>query len=424
VTRWLSILLAVVLGGFLPSNAHALTRAGQAAYDAGAAVEKVVFVAGITMDTYEGDQNDPLSLHKYLYVADNPVNHIDPSGHDIGDLAISMSIGASLDGMYNGGVTAAGNAMIATLKGVQANESAQQILTGYLTDVAVGVAMGVVVSKVAQFADDLIFGGGAAAQAYFVAGTPVATASGEKPIEQIKAGDLVWSWDELTGEFQLEKVVSTHVRQVGTELMVQTADETITATLTHPFRVENKGWVHAGDLQPGDQFISLNGGTETVTETTATNATALVYNFEVENTHTYFVGEQPVLVHNSCAWAKRSASIPDEPGIYIIRTSSGDRYVGQAQNLSTRLTRGNHAYQALIEDPNNELFTMSLDASKVKSTKDALSAAEDFYIKALGAKRTGSNPMGINGRFQRNSDWMNNYFQQNGFPPMSDPVPH
>jgi RHS repeat-associated protein len=34
-----------------------------------------------TMDTYEGDQEDPLSLHKYLYCAANPVNMTDPSGH-------------------------------------------------------------------------------------------------------------------------------------------------------------------------------------------------------------------------------------------------------------------------------------------------------------------------------------------------------
>lgn len=379
------------------------------------------------MDTDEGSQTDPLSLHRYLYVADNPVNGVDPSGHDgdFGSLMMSVSIGASLDGMYNGGVTAAGNAMIATLKGVQANESAQQILTGYLTDVAVGVAMGVVISKVAQFGDELIFGGGAAANACFVSGTPVATESGEKPIEQIKAGDVVWSWDELTGQFQLEAVASTHVRQVDSEVIVRAADETITTTPTHPFRVENNGWVLAGDLQPGDQFISLNGNTETVTETTTTNAATLVYNFEVENTHTYFVGTQPILVHNACAWAKRSASIPDEPGIYVIRTKSGDRYVGRAQDLYDRLVRrGDHDYQALIEDPNNELFTMSLDASKVKSTKDALAAAEDFYIKALGAKRTGTNPGGINGRFERSPGWMNNYFQQNGFPPMSDPVAH
>jgi RHS repeat-associated protein len=49
-----------------------------------------------TMDTYAGDNEDPLSLHKYLYVWGNPVNHIDPSGHDLGDLILSMSIQASM----------------------------------------------------------------------------------------------------------------------------------------------------------------------------------------------------------------------------------------------------------------------------------------------------------------------------------------
>jgi RHS repeat-associated protein len=34
-----------------------------------------------TMDTFEGHQNDPLSLNKYLYAHGNPVNGTDPSGH-------------------------------------------------------------------------------------------------------------------------------------------------------------------------------------------------------------------------------------------------------------------------------------------------------------------------------------------------------
>ena len=68
---------------------------------------------------------------------------------------------------------------------------------------------------------------------------------------------------------------------------------------------------------------------------------------------------------------------------------------------------------------------MSLDVSQLKgSAKDALDAAESFYIKALGAKRTGTNPIGINGRFQRDPAWVNNYFQKNGFPPMGDAIQH
>lgn len=33
------------------------------------------------MDSFEGFQTDPLSLHKYLYVSDDPASRIDPSGH-------------------------------------------------------------------------------------------------------------------------------------------------------------------------------------------------------------------------------------------------------------------------------------------------------------------------------------------------------
>jgi hypothetical protein len=46
------------------------------------------------MDNYEGDNEEPLSLHKYLYADANPVNIDDPSGHD-GDI-MSLDVGSSL----------------------------------------------------------------------------------------------------------------------------------------------------------------------------------------------------------------------------------------------------------------------------------------------------------------------------------------
>jgi RHS repeat-associated protein len=43
-----------------------------------------------TMDTFEGDNEAPLTLHKYLYGGDNPVDNDDPSGHDYGDFSINL----------------------------------------------------------------------------------------------------------------------------------------------------------------------------------------------------------------------------------------------------------------------------------------------------------------------------------------------
>lgn len=56
-----------------------------------------------TMDTYAGNPHDPLSLHKYLYTAANPVNHADPSGNDfdLESLSIATTVMTTLAGTSN-----------------------------------------------------------------------------------------------------------------------------------------------------------------------------------------------------------------------------------------------------------------------------------------------------------------------------------
>ena len=47
-----------------------------------------------TMDDYEGNMNEPRSLHKYLFTANNPLNLNDPMGSDfdLGEIGIAMAI--------------------------------------------------------------------------------------------------------------------------------------------------------------------------------------------------------------------------------------------------------------------------------------------------------------------------------------------
>jgi RHS repeat-associated protein len=48
-----------------------------------------------SMDSYEGDDKEPTSLHKYLYVGGDPVNRLDPSGRDFLDTlgAAAITVG-------------------------------------------------------------------------------------------------------------------------------------------------------------------------------------------------------------------------------------------------------------------------------------------------------------------------------------------
>jgi|GEM_PF-6739520 len=46
-----------------------------------------------TMDTFEGDQKDPQSLHKYLYCSGDPVNLGDASGHEYNMITLQTTTG-------------------------------------------------------------------------------------------------------------------------------------------------------------------------------------------------------------------------------------------------------------------------------------------------------------------------------------------
>jgi RHS repeat-associated protein len=56
----------------------------------------------MTMDTYEGSQHDPASLHKYLYAHADPVNNLDPSGHaSAAEMTFTAGLQAQLVALSN-----------------------------------------------------------------------------------------------------------------------------------------------------------------------------------------------------------------------------------------------------------------------------------------------------------------------------------
>jgi RHS repeat-associated protein len=51
------------------------------------------------MDTEEGNDQDPLSVHKYLYAEDDAVNNLDPSGNEIDEVIGSLVVSATINTM-------------------------------------------------------------------------------------------------------------------------------------------------------------------------------------------------------------------------------------------------------------------------------------------------------------------------------------
>ncbi|HEY9290349.1 MAG TPA: polymorphic toxin-type HINT domain-containing protein, partial [Microlunatus sp.] len=140
--------------------------------------------------------------------------------------------------------------------------------------------------------------------ACFVAGTQVLMGDGSsKNIEDIEIGDEVTAADPETGEIHARRVIDTYVHEDVPTYDVVTTSGTVTSTAEHPFYVQGRGWTPVSELQPGDRLVDPKGSEVDVVAVEPTGETATVYNFNVDELHTYHVqtnGETWVRVHNSC----------------------------------------------------------------------------------------------------------------------------
>ena len=166
----------------------------------------------------------------------------------------------------------------------------------------------------------------------FVRGTPVATAAGLVPIGWLHPGDLVLSRDSTSDAQSLKRVVRTVEHPVTDLMHIRVANDTVTATPNHPFRVAGRGWVEAGDLATGDTLCLADGGRTSVVSVIREKLSSPVdvYNLEVEDFHTYFVATAGVWVHNCGSEVARGGvyTLTDEAGT-VLRT-------GRSNNLAAR----------------------------------------------------------------------------------------
>jgi RHS repeat-associated protein len=172
----------------------------------------------------------------------------------------------------------------------------------------------------------------------FVAGTPIHTDKGLVPIEKIKVGDKVLSYNEKTKQFEYKQVAHTFIGTKENLVHIKIKGEKrLTTTTEHPFYVkkthkardslsngdddEEGEWVEAGELEVGDKVLRSNGKWTRITRIEYEQKQITVYNFEVEGNHSYFVGDVGVLSHN-CEGVKIALGIGDSLDDFAKSTGS------------------------------------------------------------------------------------------------------
>src|SRR5579885_1572455 len=144
--------------------------------------------------------------------------------------------------------------------------------------------------------------------------TQVTTDHGKEAISDLQVGDQVMAYNPKTHQMEAEPVL--HVwKHVDSDLIdltitVETPahdgkpatkkSEVIHTTSEHPFLTKEQGFTPAGQLKVGMHVQRADGGFGVVTGWKTVTATKTMYNLEVQQDHTFAVGDGEWVVHNEC----------------------------------------------------------------------------------------------------------------------------
>lgn len=130
----------------------------------------------------------------------------------------------------------------------------------------------------------------------FVAGTPVLTPDGPRPIESLWTGDRVLGQDTATGALAFQTVQFAHDNppDTTTELSFDNGD-VIACSPYHRFWRPGDGWIMARDLKAGDPVRTLGG--VVALKAQKVSASVPTYSLVVAG-QSFFVGKSVALVHD------------------------------------------------------------------------------------------------------------------------------
>ncbi|MGN0632908.1 MAG: polymorphic toxin-type HINT domain-containing protein [Oscillospiraceae bacterium] len=216
----------------------------------------------------------------------------------------------------------------------------------------------------------------------FVAGTLVTTEDGFKPIEEIEVGDKVLSENELTGEVENKTVTKTYINQTTKLTHVGVNGEEFVCTPTHPFYVYQHGWIQAANLRAGDVLVLSNGELVVVewVQHEILEEAVNVYNLEVQDFHTYFIGESGVWVHNQGCKDKKTYQTYTKTN-----PKTGEVYSGRTSGYGT--PKENVAKRDKNHHMNEKGFGPAV-LDKSSTNKDAIRGREQQLIDSNGRAKS------------------------------------
>lgn len=388
----------------------------------------------IVPDEYEGEEDEPTSLNRYMYADGDPVNNIDPDGHlpkwlqkgwkatkkyskkgynfavgdDIRTLRSKKSkwyqkagAGLSIASNFIPGAGAAKWGAKAGLKAAKYGKKAKKIKKFQASSIKK--------TRKHKLKSKKTYKKTYSARSYtakrsakkpggcncFTLNTKVKTDDGEKDIQDVKIGDKVLAKDEETGEQAFKEVEWLFERKVSEIYEIHVGKEILQTTDEHPFWVVGEGWVEAKNLKAGDQLENDHGDTLTISKVLIKKKNTTVYNFKVKDYHTYYVSGLNIYTHNSCDFTpkkKKTRKSGEEHGNshkskkptvgYTIRDRDTDEILKYGET-----TRGERRYTKKWYKENNA--RMKVEA---RGTKKQMHQWQHIKILEYKSKNNGKRP--------------------------------
>ncbi len=189
----------------------------------------------------------------------------------------------------------------------------------------------------------------------FLAGTQILLEDGSyKNIENVKTGDWVQSFNEISGQKVFGQVAQIFIHETDQYLII---NDSLKLTPNHPLYV-NGEWLEAGSIVVGDLLRGENGENIEVYSIQGVYDSVPVYNLEVkpENEgeltcgpgHSYYA--DGILAHNKCP---------------IISTDNGNGYEFNAKlNVYNNGKAGEGAFHYKLDSFTNSIVKMSYDPTE------------------------------------------------------------